>query len=201
MISFLKGKIENKESGSVVINVNGIGYLVNVPSTEKFLMNQEEQTVYTYLYVREDRIVLYGFLSKNERDFFKILLDTPGIGPKVGLNIINDMGPEQFQHAVLEEDLNLISSISGIGNKLAKKIILELKEKLKKFSITLGVEEELGKKDFVSDGVEVLKSLGYSEKEAKYRIAMALKKLKTQQPLVFEDLIKYALNKTRLEIQ
>jgi holliday junction DNA helicase RuvA len=199
MISFLKGMVESKESGSIVINVNGVGYLVYVPSTDKFILSQDKQIIFTYLYIREDRIVLYGFVTKDERDFFKILIDTPGIGPKVALNIINDMGPEQFQNAVLEEDLNLISSVSGIGNKMAKKIILELKEKLREFRIANGWKgEEQEKKDFVYEAVEALKSLGYSDKEAKQRIAIAIKKLKTQKHLAIEDLIRYALNKTKL---
>ncbi len=199
MISFLKGIVESKETDSIVVDVNGIGYLIYVPSVDRFILSNEKQIIFTYLYIREDRIILYGFLYKNERDFFKILIDTPGIGPRVALNIITDMGPEHFQHAVLEEDLNLISSISGIGIKLAKKIVLELKEKLKKFSIVHpNTEDNPEKKDSVYDGVEALKSLGYSEKEAKQRIALAVKKLKNKRPLVVEDLIKYALNKTKI---
>ena len=198
MISFLKGMVESKEDGSIVLNVNGVGYLVHVPSVEQFVLNQDKQIIYTHLYIREDRIVLYGFLKKNERDFFKILIDTPGIGPKVALNIITEMGPGQFQNAVLEEDLNLISSVSGIGNKMAKKIVLELKEKLKEFRVIDGFTEQVPvKKDYVYEGVEALKSLGYSDKEAKQRIAVALQKLKSEKPLAIEDLIKEALNKTK----
>jgi len=196
MISFLNGTIESKETGSIVINVNGIGYLVHVPSVDKFVLSQNKQTIFTYLYIREDRIVLYGFLNNNERDFFKILLDTPGIGPKVALNVLADMGPEEFQQAILEEDLNLISSISGIGNKLARKIVLELKEKLKEFKLSYGLTEKVqGRQDFVYDGVEALKALGYPEKEAKQRIANALKKLNNHQSITVEDLIRSSLNK------
>ena len=199
MISFLKGIVESKEADSIVVDVNGIGYLIHVPSVDRFTLTQEKQTIFTYLYIREDRLVLYGFLCQNERKFFKILIDTPGIGPRVALNIITDMGPEQFQHAVLAEDLNLISSISGIGTKLAKKIVLELKDKLKKFSTTHHIpEEDREKKDSVFDGIEALKSLGYSEKEAKERIAVAHKKLKNRKPIAVEDLIRYALNKTKI---
>lgn len=198
MISFLKGTVQSKEAGSIVINVNGVGYLVHVPSVEQFALSSDKQTIYTHLYIREDRFVLYGFLSENERDFFKILIDAPGIGPKVALNIITDMGPGPFQNAVLEEDLNLISSISGIGNKLAKKIILELKEKLREFRVIDGLTEQVaGKKNNVYEGVEALKSLGYSDKEAKQRIAVAIKKLKSEKSLAIEDLIKEALQKSK----
>ena len=196
MISFLKGRVESKESGSIVVNVNGVGYLVQVPFSDKFNLNQSPQTIYTYLYVREDRIALYGFSNQSERDFFKILIDTPGIGPKVALNIISDMGPERFQYAVLEENIALISTISGIGPKLAKKIILELKEKFRQFKPDLdivSVPEE--KKDFVEEGIEALKALGYSDREAKQKILKALGKLKNQKSITIEELIKESLNK------
>jgi holliday junction DNA helicase RuvA len=196
MISFLNGTIESKETGSIVINVNGVGYLIHVPSVDKFVLSQNKQTIFTHLYIREDRIVLYGFLNNNERDFFKILLDTPGIGPKVALNVLADMEPEEFQQAIIEEDLNLISSISGIGNKLAKKIVLELKEKLKDFKLSDSLTEKVnGRQDFVYDAVEAMKALGYQEKEAKQRIAKALKNLNNHKSITVEDLIKSALNK------
>jgi len=196
MISFLNGTIESKETGSIVINVNGVGYLVHVPSVDKFVLNKNKQTIFTHLYIREDRIVLYGFLNNDERDFFKILIDTPGIGPKVALNVLADMGPDEFQQAILEEDLNLISSISGIGNKLARKIVLELKEKLKEFKLSYSVTEKAQERqDFVYDAIEALKALGYPEKEAKQRIANALKKSNNHQSITVEELIRSALNK------
>ena len=196
MISFLNGTIESKETGSIVINVNGVGYLVHVPSVDKFVLSQNKQTIFTHLYIREDRIVLYGFLNNDERDFFKILLGTPGIGPKVALNVLADMGPDEFQQAILEEDLNLISSISGIGNKLARKIVLELKEKLKEFKLSYSLTEKAqGRQDFVYDAIEALKALGYPEKEAKQRIANALKKSNNHQSITVEELIRSALNK------
>ncbi len=196
MISFLNGTIESKETGSIVINVNGVGYLIHVPSVDKFVLSKNKQTIFTHLYIREDRIVLYGFLNNNERDFFKILLDTPGIGPKVALNVLADMGPDEFQQAILEEDLNLISSISGIGNKLARKIVLELKEKLKEFKLSYSLTEKVqGRQDFVYDAVEALKALGYPEKEAKQRIANALKKSNNHKSITVEELIRSALNK------
>lgn len=196
MISFLNGTIESKESGSIVINVNGVGYLVHVPTVDKFVLSQNKQTIFTYLYIREDRIVLYGFLNNNERDFFKILLGTPGIGPKVALNVLADMGPDEFQQAILEEDLNLISSISGIGNKLARKIVLEMKEKLKEFKLSYSLTENVqGRQDFVYDAVEALKALGYPEKEAKQRIANVLKKPNNHKSITVEELIRSALNK------
>ncbi|MDD3656003.1 MAG: Holliday junction branch migration protein RuvA [Atribacterota bacterium] len=195
MISSLTGKLESIELGSLVINVNGVGYLVHIPSSNNFDINEFPQTIYTYLYVREDRIALYGFSNKNERNFFKMLIDTPGIGPKVALNIISDMGPERFQFAVLSENLTTISSISGIGLKLAKKIILELKEKFKQYHIEQDLIVKEGKQDIVNEGIEALKGLGYSEREAKQRILKVLEKISNQSSHKIEDLIKEALKK------
>lgn len=198
MITFLRGKIYSKSNNSIVVDVNGIGYLLYVPSVDKFILSNDQKTISTYLYVREDRLVLYGFVSETERDFFKILIDTPGIGPKVAMNILADMHPGRFQAAVLKEDLNTISSISGIGKKTAKKIVLELKDKLNQFNFgddTLIENSDKGY--FVDDAVEALKVLGYHEKEAKKRIANALEKMEKEEIINIEDLIKNALNKNK----
>jgi len=198
MITFLKGKIYSKSNNSIVMDVNGIGYLLYVPSVDKFIISDNQKIIFTYLYVREDRIVLYGFVSEIERDFFKVLIDTPGIGPKVALNILADMLPARFQAAVIKEDLNIISSISGIGKKMAQKIVLELKEKLKLFNFDdNSLIDDSEKGDFVDDAIEALKALGYHEKEAKKRIANALERMNEEETPNIEALIKNALNKTK----
>ncbi|NLL61564.1 MAG: Holliday junction branch migration protein RuvA [Candidatus Atribacteria bacterium] len=195
MIASLTGKIESKGTNSVVINVNGVGFIVNVPSGDKFDSNKFPLTIYTHLYVREDRITLYGFSEESECKFFKILLDTRGIGPKVALNIISEMGPERFQHAVLTENLSDMSTIPGIGIKSAKKMVLELKEKFKLLKSDWEIVAEEGKKDLAWEGIEALKGLGYSEKEAKQRIMNTLAKTPELSSLKLEDLIKEALQK------
>ncbi|MDD2353151.1 MAG: Holliday junction branch migration protein RuvA [Atribacterota bacterium] len=198
MISFLKGKICNKDNGFIIVDVNGVGYQVNVPSISKFILNDSEQLVFTYLYVREDRLVLYGFSTETDRNFFKVLIEAPGVGPKMALNILSNMGAENFHNAVLEEDLNLISSISGIGKKMAKKIVLELKEKFKKSSFDGDIiSSELNPKDFINDAIEALKTLGYQEKEAKKRVVNAYQKNKNSNSTSLENLIKNALNKDK----
>ena len=195
MISSLTGKLELIESGFIVINVNGVGYSVNVPSSDRFDINKYPQTVYTYFYVREDRMLLYGFPGKEERDFFKMLIDTPGIGPKIALNIISDLGPEHFQIAVLTENYPLLNSIPGIGLKLAKKIVLELKEKFKMLKIDRDTTAQEEKKDVIYEGVEALKGLGYSEREARQKIISTLENIPDQNSIKIEDLIKEALKK------
>lgn len=193
MISFLTGKLELIEPGTLTINVNGVGYLVYVPTSDNFNFNEYPQTVYTHLYIREDRMALYGFVSKDERDFFKLLIDTPGIGPKIALNIISDMGSERFQIAVLSENLSVISSIPGIGLKMAKKIVLELKEKFKMFKVDQEIIAQEEKKDFIKEGIDALKGLGYSEREARQKILSTMKNISGQSLTKLEDLIKEAL--------
>jgi len=195
VISSLTGILELTEPGSLIVNVNGIGYHVQVPLNAEFDINKSSQTVYTYLYIREDRLALYGFLEKGERDFFKILLDTPGIGPKVAMNIISDMGAERFQYAVLSENLTTISSIPGIGLKSAKKMVLELKEKFKLLRVNQEIITKEEKKDIVYEGIEALKGLGYSEREAKQKILNAMEKIPDYSSMGIEDLIKEALKK------
>lgn len=195
MISFLTGNLESIEADSIVINVNGVGYLVQVPSVDKFNMNNSTQTIYTYLFVREDRMILYGFPNINERDFFKILIDTPGIGPKIALRILSDLNPESFQTAILSENLEVLSSISGIGIKLAKKIILELKEKFKKLKNDQEIIVQEVKKDFIFEGIEALKCLGYPEKEAREKILETIKNISNQSSVKIEEIIKEALKK------
>ena len=195
MISSLTGKLESAEPGSIVINVNGIGYSVNVPSSHEFDINKHPQTIYTYFYVREDRMLLYGFSGKKKRDFFKLLIDTPGIGPKIALNIISDLGPERFQIAVLSENYTILNPIPGIGLKLAKKIVLELKEKFKMLRIDQETVAQEERKDFIYEGVEALKGLGYSEREARQKILSTLESTPDQDSIKIEDLIKEALKK------
>lgn len=195
MISFLRGKIESIESDLLVVNVNGTGYLVQIPSSDGFDCNKELQTIHTYLYVREDRMVLYGFPNKIERDFFKTLIDTPGIGPKIAMKIISDMGPENFQIAILSENLTAISTIPGIGAKLAKKLVLELKEKFKNLKMDQEVTVLETWKDIVFEGIEALKGLGYSEREARQKIIATLESVSDQKSIKVEDLIRDALKK------
>mgnify|MGYP006297015407 CR=1 FL=1 len=198
MISFLRGNIVLKEKDNIVINVNGVGYHIQVPLNKQFFISDEAQIIYTYLYLREDRIVLYGFLTQENRNFFRLLLDTPGVGPKVAMNVISDMSPHQFKQAILNEDLKLINSVSGIGNKLAKKMILELKEKLKKI-LPIKNEEKNHKtaSNKFDDAAAALKALGYSDRESKRLTENAEKKLKEKASVTLEDIIKIALKESQ----
>lgn len=166
MISQLKGTISFRDPNFLVIDVNGVGYKVFV--TENTLDNvagigDSPVLFWTHLTVREDAHDLYGFLQKEDLDFFELLITVSGVGPKTALAILDLTPVETLISAIASGDASLLSKSSGIGAKRAEKIIIELKDKLlftgkEKDNVTLRDE---------NDAVEALKSLGYSDKQSR----------------------------------
>lgn len=192
MISFLEGIVDVVGINYLILNVGNVGYQINIPTYNNLPIKVGDKTkIYTYLYLREDKIMLYGFLTKEEEKFFELLISTPGVGPKVGLSILSKMTPDDFKKAILQEDLDSITTIAGVGNKLAKKIVLELKEKISKTTLfEVGLEKEY-RPEIIDDAIDALKALGYTYKKAK----MAVKKTqeKIDRELTLEELIKESL--------
>jgi Holliday junction DNA helicase RuvA len=188
----LEGKVDTVGLNYLVLNANGIGYQINTPVYNNLSLKRGDKTkIYTYLYLREDKIMFFGFLTKEEKNFFELLISTPGVGPKVGLNILSNMTPDYFSKAILQEDLDSITAISGIGNKLAKKIVLELKEKISKITF---LEAEVGKtfkSENISDAIDALKVLGYTYKKAKFAVEKTQEKFKGE--LTVEELVRESL--------
>jgi Holliday junction DNA helicase RuvA len=192
LISFLDGTVDAVGVNYLILNVNGIGYQINIPIYNNLSLKTGDKTkIYTYLYLREDKIMLYGFLSKKEENFFELLISTPGVGPKVALNILSKKTPDDFGKAILQEDLDSITAIVGIGNKLAKKIVLELKEKISKITY---LEEDVGKTfkpESISDAIDALKVLGYTYIKAKSAVEKTQEKFKGE--LTVEELVRESL--------
>lgn len=161
MISQLTGKISFIALNHIVLDVNGVGYKVFV-SNETLGSAKEDSamTFWTHLAVRENAMDLYGFANKSDLDFFELLLTISGIGPKSALGILNVASAETLRSAVSSGDTSYLTKVSGIGNKNAQKIVLELQNKIGKIEGgARGIREEV-------DAVEALKSLGYSAREA-----------------------------------
>lgn len=192
LISFLEGIVDTVGINYLILNVGNIGYQINIPIYNNLPIKVGDKTkIYTYLYLREDKIMLYGFLNKEEEDFFELLISTPGVGPKVGLNVLSKMTPDDFRKAILQEDLDSITAITGIGNKLAKKIVLELKEKISKTtSLEVGLEKTF-KSEIINDAIDALKVLGYTYKKAKSAVEKSQEKF--QGKLTVEELIRESL--------
>lgn len=162
MITHIKGTIIDTEERSVVVDVNGIGYKVFATGTTIDRAHEGQSIeLWTHLAVREDAQTLFGFQTKDELSFFELLISISGIGPKTALGILNVSTVANIRKAVSTGDTSHLTKVSGVGKKIADKIVLELKGKF-------GAEEESGisLRDEV-DALEALKALGYGHKEAR----------------------------------
>jgi len=169
MIARLTGTIVLAGDRRVIIDVHGVGYQVHVtqPALRELADTREPVTLFTHMAVREDAITLYGFRHQSELEMFRILVGVTGIGPQIAMNLLSQVGIEEFAIAILNEDEKALTRISGIGPKSAKRLILELRDKMKKVSETL-VRGETGKDSLaIHDAVSALVSLGFAEKESR----------------------------------
>jgi Holliday junction DNA helicase RuvA len=174
MISYIKGRLTEVADGVIVVENNGIGYNIHVPATviSAFSSIGDEVKVYTYLQIREDAHSLFGFLSRDDLNIFKMLINVNGIGPKGALAILSTISPDDLRFAILSDDAKLIATAPGIGSKTAQKLILELKDKIKldeafesysAKNVPTGNDTSLIARN---DAVEALVSLGYGSTEA-----------------------------------
>ncbi len=162
MISQLRGTIVHKDLRMAVIDVGGVGYRITcAPSTLNALPNDTEARLWTYLAVRENALDLYGFLTKEDLDLFELLITVSGIGPKTAIGILSVVMPETVRMAISSGDSTYLTKVSGVGKKVAEKIVLELKGKFD----GIGTDGLHTQKD--SDAIEALKALGYSHAEAR----------------------------------
>lgn len=199
MISFLKGAIEEKSEKSIFLDVNGVGYEIYMPTGSTSLLPGvgESIKVYTYLQIGENGIGLYGFLTKDELNVFKLLITVNGIGPKGAVGILSALSANELRLAVLADDDKTIAKAPGIGAKTAKKLILELKDKfhledaLEEFTEAPETSQNAGGdlKEERLEAVQALVALGYSNADALKAVRLA----DTGEQLGTEDLLKAAL--------
>ena len=132
MISYIRGELAAVEKEKVIVDVGGVGYGIYMPGQAMGLLPQpgNEVKIHTYLNVREDAMQLFGFLTRDDLEVFKLVIGVSGIGPKGGLSILSQLTPDDLRFAVLSGDVKAISAAPGIGKKTAEKLIIELKDKL-----------------------------------------------------------------------
>lgn len=165
MISRLNGSVTHIDPKYIVLDVGGVGYKVSVTSDTIFKIKVDDTLiVWTYLAVRENALDLYGFLSLRELSFFELLITISGIGPKTALGILNSASVEAIETAVQTADTTHLTKVSGIGKKVAEKIVMELKDKIEKISHT---PESKSAMRGDADVIEALKALGYRDNEAR----------------------------------
>ncbi len=202
MFYSLTGKIIHKDEQSVALLVGGVGFkcfTTRSTLSKVNALNNSEETLFTYLNVREDALDLFGFYTAEELDAFKMLLGVSGVGPKAALAILSELTPDSFAVAVASGDTKAITQANGVGPKLAQRIVLELKDKIA--SVSFISEEssnissavaQVNSKSNSQEAIAALTALGYTQTEA----SLAISKL--DQSLSVEELIKGALKNMTL---
>lgn len=170
MIGYLKGIVTHLFREHCFIDVHGVGYRVFVPaSTMEKLTIGKETTVFTYVNVREDAILLYGFATQDEYDLFMLLISVNGVGPKVALGVLSAVNPDGFRLAVHQKNIKVLTKMPGIGKKTAERIVLELQDKIGPVDdgavADIAVPSTAASKGMMSEAVDALVGLGYSEQE------------------------------------
>ncbi len=195
MYAYFKGIIAAKEPDLVIVEVNGIGYNIRVSAGTASALPPvgEETKLYTYTAVREDAIALYGFLTKDDLDIFKLLIGVNGIGPKGGQSILSVMSPDDLRFAIVSGDAKMIAKAPGIGAKTAQRIILDMRDKVSLedtlHADTRAVRFDDAVSDSAREAVEALTALGYGVTEA----ARAVKEVKGAEQMAVEDILKASL--------
>lgn len=197
MISYIRGELVSIEDDKVIVDVNGVGFGIFMPAQSMNLLPSvgEEVKLHTYMNVREDAMQLYGFLTRDDLQVFKLVIGVSGIGPKGGLGILSKLSADELRFAVMAHDVKIISSAPGIGKKTAEKLIIELKDKLSIEDVLTREEESVtnvaghASNQVQAEAVQALVALGYGNSEA----LKAVKKVSISENTSVEDVLKQAL--------
>ena len=173
MYYYLNGDLAYIDTHIAVIDCGGVGYKCNITlNTYKNISKKEKVKLFTYLNVKEDVLDIYGFENEQEKQFFILLLSISGIGPKVAISVLSELIPEEFAACVISSDYKRLTKAVGVGNKVAQRICLELKDKMAKISDSLDDKlystdnTDIGT-DAVSESISVLMALGYTKNDAR----------------------------------
>ncbi len=191
MIGYIRGEVIGRSQEQIMLEVNGIGYDITVPENFPLGKKGKEMEIYTYTYVREDVLELFGFETREEKNLFQELLEVSGIGPKVALNIISTLSPQRLVSAVLNEEVSTLKEVSGIGPKSGQRLILELESRVE--NLVSSEELAIAARDEISREKELfsaLNNLGYKDQE----IRNALENIKLDSEQDLEEKIREVLN-------
>jgi Holliday junction DNA helicase RuvA len=191
MIGYLSGKIISKKPTKIIIDVGGVGYLVNISiSTFEKLADKEEASLYTYLSVKEDSLDLYGFYTVAEKEMFELLISVSGIGPKTAQSILSGIQIDDLKEALKTGNISRIISVPGIGRKTAERMMVELRDKVDSLAESIeGIS--FSTSNVRTDAIAALVNLGYNQKVAD----RAVRAVTDKNPNIsIEDLVKEALS-------
>lgn len=190
MITQIRGRLVEKNPTEVVVDCNGVGYLLNISlNTYTALPSDENVTLYSHLVVREDAHILYGFATKTEREVFKLLISVSGVGPSIARTMLSSMTADEIQHAIASENVQIIQSVKGIGLKTAQRVLVDLKDKILK---TFNMDEVYVATNNThrDEALSALEVLGFQRKQSE-KIVNAI--AKEHPDASIEKIIKLAL--------
>lgn len=196
MIALLTGKLAYKAPDYIILDVNGVGYRVQIPFSTYYELPEEGSGVslHIHTHVKEDAIQLFGFRTQQEKQFFQLLITVSGIGPKLARDILSNIQPPDLASAIARGDLVRLSAIPGIGKKTAERLVLELKDKVKKLDVTLPAQETSHQtlaNELQEDVASALINLGYKEPLVRKTLA----EIDLTEDLPMETVLKLALKR------
>jgi Holliday junction DNA helicase RuvA len=192
MIGQLRGRLTDKRPNQVLVDVGGVGYIVQVPLSTYAALGElhTEVTLLIHTHVREDALSLYGFLSSREKHFFEMLLSASGVGPSLALKILSGMSVEELVPAIRGSDLSRLTKIPGVGRKTAERMVVELRDKLDAVTVEAERPSASSPAGIEADVVSALVNLGYDGRTAEGAVAEAKREVGTSN---FEKLLRAAL--------
>ncbi len=192
MIGYLTGKIVSKKPTNILLDVNGVGYSVNISITtfEKLPSLNESVSLFIYTSVKEDAIDLYGFSNASEKEMFELLIGVNGIGPKLAQSLLSGIQVNDLRQAIDEGNLSRITAVPGIGRKTAERLLVELRDKMDKLTEKAEPSETGAPSSIRSDAIAALVNLGYNQKTAEKAVRNSMN---SKTSVTIEDVIKEAL--------
>ena len=197
MIGSLIGLIKEKTPSAILLEVNGIGYEISIPLSTSFQLPKVGESAFllTHLVVREDQHSLYGFATEEERKLFRALIKISGVGAKLAITILSGTNVTGFIQSVVNEDIDALVHLPGIGKKTAERLVVEMKDKISEISDEQQNLQDSGVNSAVAEAINALVNLGYKTKDAKN----ILDKIDSEE-LSVEDLIRQALKLSLIHI-
>lgn len=199
MIGSLRGTLLHKSATEILVDVQGVGYTLSIPLSTFEVLGNEQTTVtlLTYLHVREDALQLYGFASEDERAMFKLLMSVSGIGPRLAQGILSGIGVAELRSHIAQGNLGALTTIPGVGRKLAERFVVELRDKISRMETVptfLGAGTD-AKSRARFEALLALTSLGFTRPVAEKALRLAEQELRGKEPTV-EALVKLSLRQT-----
>jgi len=193
MIAFIEGSLEEKNPAYVVINCNGVGYMLHISlHTYSQLPDHGQVKIYAHQVIREDAHLLFGFAKTDERELFRLLISVSGVGPNTARMVLSSLSPAEVKSAIVNNNVAMLQSIKGIGAKSAQRIVVDLRDRLEKEGVFKDENLIFSNNTMHEEALSALVMLGFAKNAAQKALAAILKK-KQGLPVTTEELVKEAL--------